>query len=83
MVERYLPFIQRLQVSGVEIAILGYHHVDLKTYPPEEARYQLTRAVELFRRSGLAAHGFRCPYLKRSPLWVCQLAGEFLYKYAG
>ncbi len=63
VVERNLRFIQRLQEAGAEIAVHGYNHVDLKSYPPEGASRQLQHAVEVFRASGLEAHGFRCPYL--------------------
>ncbi len=63
VVERNLAFIKRLQELGAEIAIHGYNHVDLKTYPPAEASRQLTRAAELFRMNDLEVHGFRCPYL--------------------
>lgn len=63
IVDRSPGFIRRLQEAGAEIAVHGYHHLDLRSYPPIEASEQLSKAVQAFRRAGVEVHGFRCPYL--------------------
>lgn len=63
VVERNPEFIRRLQEQGAEIAVHSYNHIDLKACSPEEGRQQMIQAAEVFRRAGVAVHGFRCPYL--------------------
>ena len=63
VVERYPHIIRRLQDVGAEIAVHGYHHVDLRAYPPHKASEQLVRAAQACARHGIEVHGFRCPYL--------------------
>ncbi len=80
VVRRNLPFIRSLQDRGIEIAVHGYNHVDLKVYPPEHACRQLLQAAELFRAGGLQVHGFRCPYLSATDELVQAVpAGIFEY----
>jgi hypothetical protein len=55
--------VHRLQDAGVEIAVHGYDHIDLGVLPVVEARAQLVKAAETFRRSGIEVRGFRCPYV--------------------
>jgi hypothetical protein len=59
----------------VEIAVHGHDHIDLRVLPVVEARDQLVRAVDAFRRSGIEVHGFRCPYLACSDELVEALPG--------
>jgi peptidoglycan/xylan/chitin deacetylase (PgdA/CDA1 family) len=66
VLERYPDFLRRLQEAGAEIAVHGYQHVDLKTYPVNEACQQLLNAVRIFNNNGIKVHGFRCPYLGSS-----------------
>jgi peptidoglycan/xylan/chitin deacetylase (PgdA/CDA1 family) len=66
LLERYPGFINHLKDLGAEIAVHGYYHVDLQTYPPRQASQQLLRAVDAFRQHGLDVFGFRCPYLSCS-----------------
>jgi peptidoglycan/xylan/chitin deacetylase (PgdA/CDA1 family) len=63
VVERYPHIVRRLQDAGAEIAVHSYDHVDLAAYPLAVAEEQLLRAMDAFARHGIAAHGFRCPYL--------------------
>jgi len=63
VVQRYSPFFRYLQEVGVEMAVHGYDHVDLKAYPLAEAGKQLSRAADVFADYGIEVHGFRCPYL--------------------
>lgn len=63
IVERYDRFVRHLQDAGAEIAVHGYDHLDLRTYPPAGASEQLARAAKVFERCGIQVHGFRCPYL--------------------
>jgi peptidoglycan/xylan/chitin deacetylase (PgdA/CDA1 family) len=63
IVERYAQFVRHLQDAGAEIAVHGYDHLDLRTYPPTGASEQLVRAAKAFERCGIQVHGFRCPYL--------------------
>jgi hypothetical protein len=63
VVKRYSQYIRSLQDAGAEIAVHGYQHVDLKTYPISNACEQLLKAVEVFEKNGIDVHGFRCPYL--------------------
>ncbi len=80
VVRRNLPFIRSLQDRGVEIAVHGYNHVDLKIYPPENAYRQLLQAADLFRDRGIEVHGFRCPYLSVTDQLVDAIpAGIFEY----
>jgi hypothetical protein len=62
-VQRYPKFIRHLQSEGAEIALHGYHHVDLGAYPTAEAEEQLRKAAKIFSQHGIEAYGFRCPYL--------------------
>ncbi len=62
-VKRNAAFIRSLQEQGCEIGVHGYNHVDLKSYPPEDASQQLLRAADLLGSYGLEVRGFRCPYL--------------------
>lgn len=63
IVERYPEFFRGLRDRGCEIAVHGYQHNDLGGLPIPKALEQLSRAVRAFERSGIEAHGFRCPYL--------------------
>lgn len=63
VVKRRPGFFRRLQDEGVEIAVHGFHHKDLRAVPLSEAVEQLVRAVRVFEANGIRIHGFRCPYL--------------------
>jgi peptidoglycan/xylan/chitin deacetylase (PgdA/CDA1 family) len=63
IVQRYPQFIRRLQSAGAEIAVHGYHHVDLSVLPVPVARQQLERAIRTFEGFEIDVRGFRCPYL--------------------
>jgi hypothetical protein len=80
VVDRYPGFIRRLQDMSAEIAVHGYHHVDLKAYTPHEALTQLKAAVRAFERHSIDVRGFRCPYLSGSdPLMDVLPEGMFRY----
>jgi hypothetical protein len=64
VVHQYSSFIRHLQDVGAEIAVHSYDHVDLAACSPVEATEQLTRADQTFKRYGIEAYGFRCPYLR-------------------
>jgi peptidoglycan/xylan/chitin deacetylase (PgdA/CDA1 family) len=63
IVQRYPKYFRELQENGVEIAVHGFQHVDLKTYSKDEAHNQLVRAITAFHQNQIEVHGFRCPYL--------------------
>ena len=63
LVARYPQIICSLQERGAEIAVHGYHHINLNDLPIEEAVAQLLLAVHTFERFGIEARGFRCPYI--------------------
>jgi hypothetical protein len=66
VIESHPEYFRKLQDRNVEFAVHSYHHLDLKSCPPGDARAQLVRAAEAFERHGLEVHGFRCPYLSWS-----------------
>lgn len=66
VVKHYPDFMRSIQELGAEIAVHGYNHVDLTTYPTEKSCEQLLRAANLFQEEHLVASGFRCPYLSCS-----------------
>ena len=78
VVQRYPRFFRQLQDAGAEIAVHGYDHVDLRAYPPAEAREQLVKAAQVFAHHGVEAHGFRCPYLSCSDELLEALPNGFL-----
>lgn len=63
VLQKHPQFISHLASLGVEIAVHGYNHVDLKICSPQQASQELQRAAEVFRQFGFEPHGFRCPYL--------------------
>jgi hypothetical protein len=61
--QRYPRLIRQLHEEGSEIAVHGYHHVDLSALPVEDARDALMRSVQVLGNLGAAPRGFRGPYL--------------------
>lgn len=70
----------KYQTDRVEFAAHGYYHVDHTQLSLDEQCAQLTAVRRLFADHGLAANGFRCPYLRWTPdtLTAVREAG-FLY----
>lgn len=66
VVKRNPEFIHELQDRECEIGVHGYQHIDMRSIPPQEAKQQLNKALEIFRGDGLESYGFRCPYLSTS-----------------
>jgi peptidoglycan/xylan/chitin deacetylase (PgdA/CDA1 family) len=81
VVKRYPHFVRRLQDAGAEIAVHGYQHVDLSTYPVDDACMQLSKAVGVYQKNGIQVHGFRCPYLGYSDNMLNALP-KGLFKYS-
>ena len=80
IVQRYPQFICSLQDAGVEIAVHGYHHINLRDLPVAVAVEQLMRAAHTFQRFGFETHGFRCPYMGCTDELVVSIpAGVFGY----
>ncbi len=80
VVERHPDFILRLAEAGAEIAVHGYNHVDLRSYPVDSAAQQLLHAAQVFKNLGLPFSGFRCPYLSWSDELINHMpAGVFKY----
>jgi peptidoglycan/xylan/chitin deacetylase (PgdA/CDA1 family) len=72
--------IEKYQAQGIEFAIHGYTHVDYSRLAPEDHFAHLRRARELFAEAGIAAVGFRSPYLSRGAHLRCALeAAGFAY----
>ena len=63
VLQKYPRYFRHIQEFGAELAVHGYQHLDLSTYPVNEARDQLLRAVNIFKDNEIEVHGFRCPYL--------------------
>jgi len=63
VVQRHREYFRELQQAGVEIAVHGNQHVNLKAYPVDDACRQLITALETFEQNGINVYGFRCPYL--------------------
>jgi peptidoglycan/xylan/chitin deacetylase (PgdA/CDA1 family) len=66
VIERAPEFFRELQAMGVEFAVHGYDHVDFRSLDDSATRAQFERAIDSFRRHGIAFEGFRCPYLSYS-----------------
>lgn len=80
VVKRNPVFIQELQDKGCEIGVHGYQHIDMKSLSPQDAIYQLQRAVGVFKNYDLHVDGFRCPYLSISDEIIQKLEpGQFNY----
>jgi peptidoglycan/xylan/chitin deacetylase (PgdA/CDA1 family) len=73
VLERYPEAIGLFREAGMEIGMHGWEHVDLRSYPVEEARAQLLRATKAFDNRGMKVHGFRCPYLGHSEALIASL----------
>jgi len=56
--------IQELQAQGIEFAIHGYRHVDHSLLSLSEQLAWLSAARQVFARTSIEAHGFRCPYFR-------------------
>lgn len=81
VLERSPALIHSLEDMGAEIAVHGYTHTDLKACSPVAASQQLLKAAEVFRREGLAVHGFRCPYLSCSDQLI-EAIPQGVFKYS-
>jgi hypothetical protein len=80
ILERYPEAIALFREAGMEIGMHGWEHVDLRSYPVEEARAQLIRATQAFDDRDMMVHGFRCPYLGHSDALIASLpAGMVQY----
>lgn len=80
VVQKYPTLIQRLQQAGVEIAVHGFHHLDLSALPLETALDALQKSMQVLQAVGVAARGFRGPYLGCSETLLRSLpAGLFTY----
>ncbi|MCP4538174.1 MAG: polysaccharide deacetylase family protein [Chloroflexi bacterium] len=64
---RNSAIIQKYQAQGIEFAVHGYTHIDYSRLGPEEQLAHLRHAREIFANAGIAATGFRSPYLRHSP----------------
>jgi peptidoglycan/xylan/chitin deacetylase (PgdA/CDA1 family) len=67
VIEEEPSFFRRLSDDGAEFAVHGYDHVDFRKISRDEATSQFARALEAYRRAGVACDGFRCPYLSFTP----------------
>lgn len=63
VVQKYPRLIHQLHQAGAEIAVHGYHHVDLSALPVEDARDALMHSVQVLKDFGVEPSGFRGPYL--------------------
>ena len=80
MIEEEPTFFRRLSDDGAEFAVHGYDHVDFRKISRADATSQFTRALEAYRRAGVACDGFRCPYLSFTPeLFGTWPEGAFSY----
>ena len=63
VVARHARFCQELEAMGAEFAVHGHEHVNFLALSEEEVTSQFLGATEAYRANGIAATGFRCPYL--------------------
>jgi hypothetical protein len=56
--------INKNRLQGLELAIHGLYHTDYSILTLEEQLNHFTRAMQIFQSLGIAATGFRCPYLR-------------------
>ena len=64
VLERHPDLLRRYAERGVELALHGLVHGDHAALDHARQRATIARAIELFRRSGIRASGFRGPYLR-------------------
>jgi peptidoglycan/xylan/chitin deacetylase (PgdA/CDA1 family) len=57
--------IQKYQAQGIEFIVHGYTHIDYSELTQEQQLAHLRQARLIFAREGVAAAGFRAPYLRR------------------
>jgi hypothetical protein len=63
IVQKYPALIRRLYRAGVEIAVHGFHHLDLSALPVNVALDALQKSTQVLQATGIEAYGFRGPYL--------------------
>lgn len=63
VLERNPRVISKYQERGIEFAIHGYRHIDHCLLSQTEQLAQLEMAMQVFRKAGIQARGFRGPYL--------------------
>ncbi|MBN2104210.1 polysaccharide deacetylase family protein [bacterium] len=73
-VHRHPNLFRRLQDQGVEFAIHGYRHIDYTQLTPTEMESHLERAIQIFKDNHIDYHGFRFPFLRRTPECVMRLS---------
>ena len=64
--ERNYESIIRYRDQNIEFAAHGYTHIDYSQIGPDQVLMHLQRARETFAKAGIAAVGFRSPYLSRT-----------------
>jgi len=79
---RYPHVVNRYAIVGIEFAVHGYAHVDHTRISADEQVRDLTRARKLFERLGVAAKGYRAPYLRWNDATLDALA-RCGYRYDG
>ncbi len=62
------------RLAHIEFAVHGYTHVDYTRLSPEEQIAHLNMARQIFATYGLAAEGFRSPYLRHDATLTHSLA---------
>lgn len=78
--QRNRESITRYLDRNIEFAVHGYTHIDYSQLTPESLITHLQAAQEIFARAGIAAIGFRAPYLRGSkPLYKAIGEAGFLY----
>jgi len=78
--QRNWESITRYLDRNVEFAVHGYTHIDYSHLARDPLFTHLHAAQEIFARAGIAATGFRSPYLRRSlPLYKAIEEAGFLY----
>lgn len=62
--QHYPAIFRKYQAQGIEFAIHGYSHKDHRQLSPADLLRDLGAARQIFTQHGIAAHGFRAPYLR-------------------
>ena len=70
------------RLAHIEFAVHGYTHVDYTRLSPEEQIAHLDMARQIFATYGLAAEGFRSPYLRHDATLTHSLAEAGFCDYA-
>ncbi len=80
VLSRQPHLLRQLEDRGIELAVHGWVHSELDRYSPERQRQHVSQALSTFGQHGIAARGFRSPYLRHSDS-IRQVVGDLGFRY--